>query len=225
MNATVKRVFFAVPLLTAFVFLLGCSAAFDLAHTGAGRSAQIEPISFFQNTDNFVSGKEAGPGLPDLFYISSNGALTKYRKVIVNDFTSITSDVGKISGLQIPEFKNMRKDMPDNIAQSFDGSVFSQCIRSAERIDYRDMNSIKKQQADAILFGNISELKSGLRHDHGGGPGLTSAQVEIKLVDRRTGEEVLKMISRRTTDGDKVSVPIIKGLANLINKAKNTATK
>jgi hypothetical protein len=221
MNKKMKRIIFTGPLITAMFFLFGCSVAFDLAHTGAGKSAQVDKINFFNDTNNLVSNKDSGANLPDLFYISPNAVLTKYKKIIVNDFTSITSDVGKISGLQIPEFKNIRKDLPDNIAQSFDGSIFSQCIRSTERIDYQDINSIKIVQADAILFGNISEIKSGLRlKEHGGGPGLTSIQVEIKLVDRKTGEELIKMINRSTTDGDKVPIPIIGYLANLMNKAK-----
>ena len=56
---------------------------------------------------------------------------------------------------------------------------------------------------------------------HGGGIGLTATQVEIKLVDTKTGKEIIKMINRSTTDGDKVSMPINRRLANLINKAKN----
>ena len=209
-----------ITLVAVLFVLFGCSAAFDLAHTGAGQSAQVEKISFFRDTDNLVSNKNSETDLPDLFYISPNVDLKKYKKVMINDFTSITSDVGRISGLQIPEFKNMRKDIPDNIAQSFDGSVFSQCIRSIERIDHKDINSIKDVQADAILFGNISELKSGIRmKQHGGVPGLTAAQVEIKFVDRKTGEELIKMISRNTTDGDKVSIPILRRLSNLIKKA------
>jgi hypothetical protein len=221
MNTKMKRGFFTGLLITTVLFLFGCSAAYDLAHTGAGRSAQIEKINFFNSTNNLVSNKDSGADLPDLSYISPNVNWTEYKKIIINDFTSISSDVANISGIQIPEFKNIRKDIPDNIAQTFDGSIFSQCVRSAERIDFKDINNIKNMQADAILFGNISEIKSGIRmRQHGGGPGLTSIQVEIKLVDRKTGEELIKMINRSTTDGDKVLVPIIRILANLMNKAK-----
>ena len=226
MNAKMKRIFFTGPLIAAFIFLFGCSAASDLAHTGAGHSAQIEQINFFNNTDNLVSNEDSEGGLPDFFYISPNVVWTKYKTVMVPNFTSITSDVEKISGLQILYFKNIRKDIPDNIAQSFDGSIFPQCYRSTERIDHKDIKSIKKVRADAILFGNISELKSGTRlQQYDDGLGLMTAQVEIKLVDTKTGEEVIKMISRRTTDGNKVSITINRYLANLINKAKNTQKK
>ena len=152
-----------ILLVVALFVLCGCSAAFDLAHTGAGQSAQIEKINFFLATDGFVSADGVGAGLPDLFYISPSYNAKKYKKVMVNDFTSLTTDINKISGLQIPEFKNMRKDIPDNISQSFDGSIFPQCIRSTERIDHADINNIKKISADAVLFGNISELKTGFR--------------------------------------------------------------
>jgi hypothetical protein len=218
MNVQVKRIF-PLGLFVAIFSLFGCGAMLDMAMTGAGSSAKVEQINFFKNTDNLVSNKNSGGDLPDFFYISPNVNWTKYRKVIVNDFTSITPNVQKISGLQIPDFKNIRKDIPDNISQSFDGGIFSQCNRSDKRIDYNDINSIKNTKADAILFGNISELKGGLRSKHGG-TGLTATQVEIKLVDRKTGEEIIKMINRSTTDGDKISLPINRRLANLINKAK-----
>jgi len=57
--------------------------------------------------------------------------------------------------------------------------------------------------------------------EHGGKVGLTATQVEIKLVDTKTGVELIKMINRSTTDGDKVSMSINRRLANLINKAKS----
>ena len=216
MNAQVRRIFPLGLLITLF-FISGCV---DLLLTGAGKAAQVEQINFFKSTDDLVSNKNQGGDLPDLFYISPNVDWTKYRKVIINDFTSVTPNINKISGLQIPEFKNLRKDIPDNISTSFDGSIFSQCNRGAERIDHNDINSIKHAQADAILFGNISELKSTGR-GKGGGLGLTATQVEIKLVDTKTGKEIIKMINRSTTDGDKVSMPINRRLANLINKAKS----
>lgn len=208
-------------LLVATLFALcGCSVALDLALTGAGQSAQIEKINFFLATDGFVSADSTGAGLPDLFYISPSYDAKKYKKIMVNDFTSLTTDVNKISGLQIPEFKNMRKDIPDNISQSFDGSIFPQCIRSAERVDHTDIDNIKKLSADAVLFGNISELRTGSRSgSYGGGPGLTAAKIEIKLVDRRTGEELIRMITRNSTDGDKVSFPILRQLSSLVKKA------
>jgi hypothetical protein len=131
-------------LVAALFVLCGCSAAMDLAVTGAGKSAQIENINFFNTTSDLQPNNKSVPDLPDYYYISPSFALSKYRKVIINDFTSITSNVNKISGLQISQLKNLRKDIPDNISQSFDGSVFSQCTRSSQRIDHSDINDIKR---------------------------------------------------------------------------------
>jgi hypothetical protein len=209
--------------LLAIVFILcGCSAAFDLAITGAGQAAKVENIKFFTSTTELKPRSRAD--LPDYYYVSSNYSSSKYKIVIINDFTSITSDISHISGLQVPAFKNLRVDIPDNIAQSLDGSVFSKCIRSSKRIDHLDINDIKRCKGDAILFGNISRIRSGLRAEDGH-VGLTNTQVEIKIVDRKTGEETIKMIMRNSTDGDKVIMPIVRQLSNLINVAKDYGKK
>lgn len=211
MNLIVKR-FFCIGLLIFVVFMSGCAEMIEVAVTGVGKTAKIEPINFFKRSDDFMT-KSGTDNLPDFYYISKNVDWSKYKKIIINDFTSLTPDIQKISGLQVTEFKNLRKDIPDNIVNAFDGSVFSQCKRSAERIDHNDINSIRNAQADAILFGNISEIIH---------MNLTAIQVEIKLVDTKTGEEIIKMINRSTSDSDRVSMPINRCLANLINKAKNS---
>jgi len=210
------RVLFAATVISVW-FLFGCSAAFDIAITGAGSTAKIEKINYFKTTDDFIAG---GSGLPDFYYISPNVNLNNYKTIMITNFTSITSDVSKVRSLQMSVFKNLRQDIADNIEQTFDGSVFPKCVRFTDKISHQDKDSIKKLQADAVLFGNISENKTGF-HDNKGTL-LTTTQVEIKLVDRRTGQEVIKMINRSSTDSDKVSMPIVRILANLVNKAKNT---
>jgi hypothetical protein len=98
------------------------------------------------------------------------------------------------------------------LAQTLDGPVFSQCIRTSERIDPRDIEAIKKVPADAILMGNIKEISSLTP--------LTVTQVEIKLIDIKTGMEILKFIHRSSTDYDKVAMPIVRCLSVLMDKAK-----
>lgn len=220
MNTSAKRLF-GLGLLMCFIFVSGCGPMLDMAVTGAGAAAQVEPINFFESTADLKTDRNSGEDLSDYYYISNAADWTKYKNVIINDFTSITPDMRKISGLQVPEFKNLRKDIPDNIANAFDGSIFSRCNRSANRIDHRDKSSMRKARADAIIFGNISEMKT-MGRGKGGGIGLTATQVEIKMVDAKSGKEILKMVNRSTTDGDKVSMPINRRLANLINKAKST---
>jgi hypothetical protein len=194
-----------------------------LAMTEAGKSATVDNINFFKTSTDLKPKQDNNYDMPDFYYISPNVDWAKYKKIVVNDFSSLTTDINNISGFGIPEFRNMRKDMPDNIAQSLDGSVFLQCVRSTQRIDHTDSNSIKDVQADAILFGNISWLKTGLRYSSQGGQvGLTSTQVEIKLVDRKTSQEIMKIINRSSTDGDKVLYPILKRLTAVLNKAKST---
>lgn len=207
--------------LMSLSMLIGCSIAFDMALTGAGKSAQIEPINFFKTTDDLKPPTGQKGDWPDFCYIAPNVQWSKYNRIVVNDFTSLTSDVRKISGLQIPEFKNIRKDIPDNIAQSLDGGTLPQCSRADRRIDHNNIADIKSSKGDAILFGNISEIRTGARSERGGVLGLTATQVEMKLVDRKTGQELIKIVNRSSTDGDKVSMPIVSRLATVVNKAKN----
>jgi hypothetical protein len=215
MNSKMRRVLFTSALVICLAFLFGCEMAYDMAVTGAGSSAKIEQINFFKTSNDFTKG---GSGLPDLYYISPNVNWNKYKTVMVPNFTSISTDVSKVSSLQITEFKNLRQDIPDNIQKTFDGNVFPKCMRLTAPVSHSNQSSVRRLHADAILFGNISENKSGIRNKRG--TMLTTTQVEIKLVDRKTGQEIVKMISRSSTDSDKVSMPIVRLVANLMSKAK-----
>jgi hypothetical protein len=89
--------------------------------------------------------------------------------------------------LQIKEYKTIKKNLADHISEIFDGSVFERTIRISERISPKDTEAIQKLSGDAVLMGNIKELVSTAAR---GGHGLTAIQVEIKLIDVKTGEEV-----------------------------------
>lgn len=190
--------------------LFGCAPLL----LGSGKSATTEDTGFFSRYDDFKSESDpAFVGLPDLYSIRSDVNWGTYKKVIMPDFTSLTVNVRDIQGMQLTDYKTIKKDLPDQIAQAFDGSVFIQCIRSSERIDPRDIEAIKKLPADAILMGNIKEIHSlGV---------LTVTQVEIKIVDIKTGMEILKALNRSSTDRDKVAMPIVRNLSVLIKKAKS----
>ena len=128
---------------------------------GSGKSAKIEDTGFFARYDDLKSESDpAFVGLPDLYSIRSGVNWGLYKKVIIPDFTSLASNVRDISGMQLAEYKTIKKDLPDHLAQAFDGSVFLQCIRTSERIDPKDIEAIKKLPADGILMGNIKELHS-----------------------------------------------------------------
>ena len=141
-----------------------------------------------------------------------------YKKVFIVDFTSRTTNINKISGLQIRQFKTLRKDLADHIAESFDGPVFEKTIRISEKIDPKDTEAIQKLSADAVLMGNIKEIISL--------GGLTATQVEYKLVDIKTGEEVIMVIHRATTDADKIAMAQVRTLTALIvNRARSISQK
>lgn len=208
-------------IIISLSFLSGCMAAMDLAMTGAGKSAKIENIGFFKSTDNMKSESDSRyPGLPDYYYVQPNIDWTKYQKVLVPDFTSLTTEIRNIRSLQMTEYKNIKKDIADYITQAFDGSIFPQCVRTSERIDLKNRESFLNLPADAVLFGNISEMKSS-----GGKAKLTATQVEIKIVDKSSGDEILKAVNRSTTDADKVAMPIVRKLSALIKKARGTANQ
>ena len=110
-----------VASLFALPFLGGCGALLDLAVTGAGKSAKVENIGFFKNSQDLKAEADVKyPGLPDYYFIQGNVNWAKYQKVLVADFTSLTTDASNVSSLQMSEFKNIKKDVPDHISQSLD---------------------------------------------------------------------------------------------------------
>ncbi len=190
--------------------LIGCAAVL----MGSGKSATAEDTGFFSRYDDLKSESDpAFVGLPDLYSIRSGVNWGTYKKVIIPDFTSLAVNVRDLYGMQLREYKTIKQDLADHIAQALDGSVFIQCIRTSERIGPKDIDAIKKMPADAILMGNIKEISSLGK--------LTVTQVEIKIVDIKTGMEILKAINRNSTDDDKVAMPIVRNLSVLIKKAKN----
>lgn len=211
-----KRAFVFLMILGLGFFLSGCGEMLGLAIMGAGKSATIEDTGFLQSYDGLAPAtdhdKKAYPNLPDLYFISPKINMKAYKKIIVADFTSRNPDRDKLVSLGLPLYKTLRKDLADDITETFEGSVFKKIVRISEKIDPKDIAEIRKLPADAVLMGNIKELISVSE--------LTSAQVEYKLIDIKTGEEVLKAIQRNTTDEDKVIFAQRKALSELFNKAK-----
>jgi hypothetical protein len=72
-----------------------------------------------------------------------------------------------------------------------------------------------------MLMGNSKELASGGGENQAG---LTAMQVENKLVDVKTDEDVLKARQRSTSDLDKVAMGQVRVLTGLLNKAKSGKT-
>lgn len=220
-----KGVVVLIGLVGLVLSLSGCGALIELSMVGAGKSATIEDTGFFNNYNGLAVAtdvdKKAYHNLPDLYYISSKINMKAYKKVIVADFTSRNTNIENIAGLQSKYYKTIRKDLADNIAESIESSAFDKVIRISEKIDPKDIEAIKKLPANAVLMGNIKELVAPSA-DEGGGAALAAIQVEYKLVDIKTGEEVLKAIHRSTTDKEKVAVAQVRVLSEVLNKAGNT---
>lgn len=201
-------------------FVSGCDALL----VRVGKSATIEDTGFFSNYDGLAAAtdadKKAYHNLPDLYYISPKINMKAYKKVLVTDFTSHVTDINSIPGLQNKYYKTIRKDLADNIAESVEGSAFDKVVRISEKIDTKDIEAIKKLSADAVLMGNIKEMVAPSVGE-GKYAALAAIQVEYKLIDIKTGEEVLKAIHRSTTDKQKVAEGQITVLFPLLNKAKD----
>jgi hypothetical protein len=195
----------------------GC-AVVEVAMVGAGKSATTEDTGFLKSYQGLAPVVDpAYPRLPDFSYVSPQVRMSAYKKVLMPDFTSIQPDVSKLRGLQVRQYKSIKQDMPSQIANTFDGSAFRQVTRISDRIDPKDTAAIKKLPADAVLMGNIKELFSLGGENNAG---LTAIQVEYKLIDIRSGEEVVTAIHRSTTDLDKVPMAQVSVLTSLFNKAK-----
>lgn len=221
-----KRVFVFLMISGLGFFFSGCGVMLELAMVGAGKSATIEDTCFFKSYDGLAPAtdpdKKAYPNLPDLYFISPKINMKAYKKIIIPDFTSYTTNTDNIAGLQSKYYKTIRKDLADNIAETFEGSVFKKVVRPSEKIDPKDITEIQKLSADAVLMGNIKELVAPMA-DEGRGTALAAVQIEYKLIDIKTGKEVFKAIHRSTTDKDKVATAQVRVLSELLKKAVNTA--
>lgn len=196
----------------------GCASIMKVSLVDAGKKASAEDTGFLSTYTQLETPKETDPqGMPDLSYISPKARMKSYSTVIVTDFTSLTDNVKNIGGMQAREYKTIKQELPDQLANALDGAVFRKATRTAERFDPKDIAAIQKLPADAVLMGNIKELVTT-----GGGTrgGLTAIQVEYKLVDVKTGEEVVTAIHRATTDVDKVAMPQVRVLGTLLSRAK-----
>jgi hypothetical protein len=208
----------ALIVLVAFL-VAGCGAMIEAAVVGAGKDSTIDDTGFLKSYKELTAIKDpAFPSLPDFSYISPQARIASYNTVVMPDFTSMTTNINKIGGLQVRQYQNIKKQLPDQMANTFDGSAFARVTRINDRIDPRDSAAIKRIPADAVLMGNIKELVSGGGENNAG---LTAIQVEYKLVDVKTGEEVLTAIHRSTTDLDKVAMAQVRALAGLLSKAKS----
>ncbi len=203
-------------------FLSGCSTMLSMAIVGPGKSAMPDDTGFFKSYEGLVSTSDpAYPNLPDLYHLSPQIRMSAYKTVLVPDFTSMTNDTSKLSGLQIRQYKSIKQELPDQLVNTLDGSAFPRISRTTDRYDVKDTSALMKVHADAILMGNIKELVSVGGENKAG---LTALQIEYKLVDVKTGEEVLRAISRNSTDLDKVAMPQVRVLSALLNKAKGASS-
>lgn len=197
--------------LSIIALLVSCQMLIEQAITGVGGSADVEDTGFFLSYDGFTTTKY---GLPDLCYWKQGNKLDKYKKVLVLDFTSLNTNIYHNSALSMDKFVNLKKSIPDAIASSFDSQVFDNCERSSVKIKPKDIAAIKKMNADAIIMGNIKELKHMTS--------ITTCQYEFKLIDRRSGQEVIKVIDRNATDADKIATMIVYKLSRLMADIKKT---
>lgn len=209
---SIKKVSFLVLVIFAF-FASGC----ELLFVGAGKSAKIEDTGFLQNYNGLK--KEADPNypnLPDLWYLApdAKAKFAGYKKILVSDFTALTAHPNDLASIGGKEFKTIKKDLPDMIVDTLEGSsAFPEIVRISEKIQPKAIDDIKKLPGDAILMGNIKELV------HIGG--IVASQVEIKIVDIKTGKEILQYIHRGISDPDKVGLVMTRPLPDLIKKAKS----
>jgi hypothetical protein len=187
--------------------------------------ARFSDDGYFANYDDFQKGGSKS-NEPDHYFIEPGIDLDQYKKVIVADFTSKTPDIGLISGFSISEYKNIRKDLPDMIATSLDGQIFDNVERVNVKVKSNDLYALQAFKADALLIGNISELRQAAILLTGDTK-LMAMQVEIKVIDLKTKKTVVKFIDRNKTDEDKYAMPVVRRLMYLLGEADtlNTAQK
>lgn len=125
--------------------------------------------------------------------------LSQYKKVIILDFSNTS---GMAEGV------TLRKAMPDYLAETLKtlDLLFTDIKRSSEKIEPKDYTKIKSLAADVIIMGNIKKIVKGdmvkreVRYQLLGfaGGDVPEVTLELKLVDRRTGEEVVRIVDVNT---------------------------
>lgn len=146
--------------------------------------------------------------------------LSQYKKAIILDFTNTSLMAQGIS---------LRKLMPDKFAETLKtlDLLFTDIKRSSEKIDPKDYTKMKSLPADVVIIGNIKkvekgdmakrEVKSNLLGIAVGD--MPKVSIELKLVDTKTGEEVIRIVdsvSGITTD--EAAEGIIKRTTNYLLK-------
>ncbi len=198
------------------------------ATTGGGASSGYTGArtGFLNNYGNLKGGDS---GLPDYYYASPNADLTKYKKVLVSDFSAISTQ--DVSFLYMDAYKNIGNDLAKAIARACDGTIFDKCEATNTRIRYNDMNAIKKLPADAVILGNFAEFKQnvglGVLHALGGSDDKqypADTKVEITIVDTKTGKEVVSLISENAVyNAGEVATSVIPQMITLLRKVQSSS--
>ncbi|UPU37839.1 SH3 domain-containing protein [Geomonas paludis] len=200
-------------LMVILLMNVGCSTIGTAALLGIGKNATKEDTGFFLSYDNLQEGNF---GEPDWYFIANDINLDKYNTIAVTDFSSLTINPLHTSDLQNGSNKNIRKDLADIMCSQLDGSSFKRCKRVESRLDPKSITEIKKVPADLVLLGNIKELR-GLND-------IVVAQHEIKIVEQKTGREILKFINRQNTGKDMVARPLMRKLQKILEMAREKST-
>ena len=186
--------------LASLLILLGCAKAYRVENRFIGSSDDME-----------AGGKMTG--LPDFYYVAPDFNPGRFRKVAIADFTSRPSQPGLLSGMTITKFKTIKADIPDILAQALEGQLFDKVVRIKNRRN--PVKAARRIGADAVLLGNLSELRQSLGLALMGAE-LIAAQFEMKIIDLKTGRTVVKVVDRNKTDADKISMPLVRNLTHLL---------
>lgn len=146
--------------------------------------------------------------------------LSQYKKAIILDFTNTS---GMAQGV------SLRKSMPDKFAETLKtlDLLFTDIKRSSEKIEPKDYSKMKSLPADVIIMGNIKKVEKGdmaKREVKANLLGIAvgdmpKVSIEIKLVDTKTGEEVVRIVdSVSGTTIDEAAEGIIKRITNYLLK-------
>ncbi|MFZ3089019.1 MAG: DUF4410 domain-containing protein [Nitrospirota bacterium] len=112
--------------------------------------------------------------------------LGQYKKVIILPFSSSSS---------MAQSASLKREMPEMFVNTLSG-IF-QVEKSDQNIGPKDFEKIKSLPADAVIMGNIlkiAERDAAKNFWVGFGAGNPKAELEFKIVDTKTGEEVLRII-------------------------------
>lgn len=172
---------------------------------------------FFTDYKGLIEGDEI-----DWIQVKEGVKLGNYKKAVILDFSDS-------SGTE--EASQLKKEMPEVFSEML-LNIFSEIQYVQKQIHPKDYTKIMSLPANIVIMGNIKRLDKldvGKRMTRkfqtgfgAGKTGMPTVHLELKLVDTKTGEEIVCIVHKESSLGGfkDASNDVINAVMAFLSKAK-----